>query len=202
MQQTEGEIDAARGAYRPVAVHASVLFFCVSDLAAIEAMYQFSLTWFITLYLQVLLMHCEIYLYRNFSVMNFHNRSDAIIFSHRDCLIEVSFISSQIIEAWALSCTVTAHCQYICISGNPFDLIILFFQTIRNSSPSEDVDIRIGQLNTHLTWAVFLSVCRSLFERDKLLFSFMLCVRLQQAQVVYFSFLKSFALFYNMVSFY
>ncbi|KAK3881286.1 hypothetical protein Pcinc_014272 [Petrolisthes cinctipes] len=106
VQQTEGEIDAARGAYRPVAVHASVLFFCVSDLAAIEAMYQFSLTWFITLYLQ----------------------------------------------------------------------------TIRNSSPSEDVDVRIRQLNTQLTWAVFLSVCRSLFERDKLLFSFMLCVRLQQAQ--------------------
>lgn len=58
MQQTEGEIDAARGAYRPVAIHASVLFFCVSDLAAIEAMYQFSLTWFITLYLQVLYFKC------------------------------------------------------------------------------------------------------------------------------------------------
>lgn len=85
--------------------------------------------------------------------------------------------------------------------GNLFHLIILFFQTIRNSSPSEDVDVRIKQLNTQLTWAVFLSVCRSLFERDKLLFSFMLCVRLQQAQVVYLSILKSCVLLYDMVSF-
>ena len=53
VEETELEIDAARGAYQPVAIHASVLFFCVSDLAAIEPMYQFSLTWFITLYLQV-----------------------------------------------------------------------------------------------------------------------------------------------------
>lgn len=55
VQQTELEIDAARNAYKPVAVHASVLFFCVSDMAAIEPMYQYSLGWFINLYLQVLI---------------------------------------------------------------------------------------------------------------------------------------------------
>lgn len=53
VEETELEIDAARGAYQPVATHASVLFFCVSDLAAVEPMYQFSLGWFIALYLQV-----------------------------------------------------------------------------------------------------------------------------------------------------
>lgn len=53
VEETEIEIDAARGAYQPVATHASVLFFCVSDLAVVESMYQFSLEWFIALYLQV-----------------------------------------------------------------------------------------------------------------------------------------------------
>lgn len=53
VQQTELEIDSARSAYQPVATHASVLFFCVSDMAAIEPMYQYSLGWFVNLYLQV-----------------------------------------------------------------------------------------------------------------------------------------------------
>ena len=50
---TEKEIDETRNGYKPVAVHSSILFFCISDLANIEPMYQYSLTWFINLYLQV-----------------------------------------------------------------------------------------------------------------------------------------------------
>ena len=50
---TEKEIDDARNGYKPVAVHSSILFFCISDLANIEPMYQYSLTWFINLYIQV-----------------------------------------------------------------------------------------------------------------------------------------------------
>lgn len=50
---TEKEIDETRNGYRPVAVHSSILFFCISDLANIEPMYQYSLTWFINLYLTV-----------------------------------------------------------------------------------------------------------------------------------------------------
>ena len=53
VQETEREIDDARGAYKSVATHASVLFFCASDMGGIEPMYQFSLGWFINLYLQV-----------------------------------------------------------------------------------------------------------------------------------------------------
>ncbi|XP_050716714.1 dynein axonemal heavy chain 3-like isoform X3 [Eriocheir sinensis] len=106
VEETELEIDAARGAYQPVATHASVLFFCVSDLAAVEPMYQFSLGWFIALYLQ----------------------------------------------------------------------------STKTATPSQDVDTRISLLNSHLTRAVFLSVSRSLFEKDKILFTFILCVRLQHAK--------------------
>jgi len=50
---TEVEIDATRNGYRPVAIHSSILFFCISDLANIEPMYQYSLVWFINLYVQV-----------------------------------------------------------------------------------------------------------------------------------------------------
>nr|XP_046272658.1 dynein axonemal heavy chain 3 isoform X3 [Scatophagus argus] len=48
---TEKEIDDTRMGYRPVAEHSSILFFCISELANIEPMYQYSLTWFINLYL-------------------------------------------------------------------------------------------------------------------------------------------------------
>ena len=51
--KTEAEIDATRNGYKPVALHSSILFFCISDLANIEPMYQYSLVWFINLYIQV-----------------------------------------------------------------------------------------------------------------------------------------------------
>ncbi|VDP91463.1 unnamed protein product [Echinostoma caproni] len=50
-ESTQLEIDAARNAYRPVAEHGSLLFFCISDLSNIDPMYQYSLTWFINLFL-------------------------------------------------------------------------------------------------------------------------------------------------------
>lgn len=39
-ERTEKEIDSTRELYRPVAVRASLLFFTISDLAAIDPMYQ------------------------------------------------------------------------------------------------------------------------------------------------------------------
>ncbi|CAG5135433.1 unnamed protein product [Candidula unifasciata] len=49
---TEEEIDVTRNGYKPVAKHGSMLFFTISDLASIDPMYQYSLAWFINLYLQ------------------------------------------------------------------------------------------------------------------------------------------------------
>uniref|UniRef100_A0A8C4DY39 Dynein axonemal heavy chain 3 n=1 Tax=Dicentrarchus labrax TaxID=13489 RepID=A0A8C4DY39_DICLA len=103
---TEKEIDDTRMGYRPVAVHSSILFFCISELANIEPMYQYSLTWFINLYL----------------------------FS------------------------------------------------IAQSLKSDDVAERIDNIVEHFTLSIYNNVCRSLFEKDKLLFSLLLTIGIMQGK--------------------
>ncbi|XP_057342987.1 dynein axonemal heavy chain 3 isoform X2 [Manis pentadactyla] len=51
---TETQIDETRMGYKPVAIHSTTIFFCISELANIEPMYQYSLTWFINLYVRSL----------------------------------------------------------------------------------------------------------------------------------------------------
>ena len=51
-ERTEQEIDEAREQYRSVAVRASLLFFCIADLAGVDPMYQYSLAWFVALFLR------------------------------------------------------------------------------------------------------------------------------------------------------
>ncbi|KAG7264995.1 hypothetical protein CRUP_017155 [Coryphaenoides rupestris] len=103
---TETEIDETRMGYRPVAEHSSTLFFCISELANIEPMYQYSLTWFIHLYLQ----------------------------------------------------------------------------SIGQSAVSEDLAERIDHIVRHFTLSVYNNVCRSLFEKDKLLFSLLLTVGIMRGK--------------------
>jgi len=50
-EQTERDIDVTRSQYIPVAVNTQILFFCVSDLSNIDPMYQYSLEWFISIFL-------------------------------------------------------------------------------------------------------------------------------------------------------
>ncbi|KAG2427037.1 hypothetical protein HYH02_014682 [Chlamydomonas schloesseri] len=50
--KTEQAIDKARTAYQPIAAHASVLYFCVAELLAVDPMYAFSLTYFVGLFLR------------------------------------------------------------------------------------------------------------------------------------------------------
>ncbi|XP_066453022.1 dynein axonemal heavy chain 1 isoform X2 [Eleutherodactylus coqui] len=54
----------------------------------------------------------------------------------------------------------------------------IFSTAIANSERAETVDKRITNINTYFTFSLYCNVCRSLFEKHKLMFSFLLCVRI------------------------
>ena len=102
----EKEIDATRAKYVPVAVRGAILFFCIADLANVDPMYQYSLTWFKQ----------------------------------------------------------------------------LFVDGIRKAPASEDIEERIVNLNEFITYLLYTNVCRSIFELHKLMFSFLLTIKIQMGR--------------------
>lgn len=47
------------------------------------------------------------------------------------------------------------------------------------AAPSDMLSARISSLVEYITYSLYCNVCRSLFEKDKLLFSFMLCISIK-----------------------
>ncbi|KAG6458751.1 hypothetical protein O3G_MSEX011030 [Manduca sexta] len=101
MERTTLEIEEARSGYVPVANRGQILFFCLSGMAGVDPMYQYSLEWFVK----------------------------------------------------------------------------LFIRSMAETEPNEDILERVETIIAHVTFLVYVNVCRSLFERHKLLFAFLVCAR-------------------------
>jgi dynein heavy chain len=58
----------------------------------------------------------------------------------------------------------------------------LFVDGIRKAPESDDLDVRIQTLNDFITYLLYANVCRSIFELHKLMFSFLLAIKIEMGK--------------------
>lgn len=140
-EQTEKDIDATRLEYVPVAVRTQLLFFCVSDLSNVDPMYQYSLEWFLGIFLA--------------GIANSERAGRATVRTAR------TFAGDEhltVLKSAAASTHFVFICPHVCVV--------------------ETVEMRIENINEYFTFSLYSNVCRSLFEKHKLMFAFLLCTRI------------------------
>uniref|UniRef100_A0A1B6DUZ5 Dynein heavy chain region D6 P-loop domain-containing protein n=2 Tax=Clastoptera arizonana TaxID=38151 RepID=A0A1B6DUZ5_9HEMI len=54
----------------------------------------------------------------------------------------------------------------------------IFINSMIDTAKSTDIDERITSINDYFTFSLYSNVCRSLFEKNKLQFAFLLCIRI------------------------
>jgi len=103
-EATTQRLDKTREGYQPVAYRSSILFFSISDMGNVDPMYQYSLAWYVA----------------------------------------------------------------------------LFLRSIDDAEPCKNLEERLEILQAQNTIASYRNVCRSLYEKDKLLFAFVMCTNIMR----------------------
>ena len=112
-EETQKMIEKTRTGYKSCGEYNAMLYFCVADFANIDPMYQYSLSWFISLFVRAI-----------------HS------------------------------------------SKKPEN----------EGSETFSLDTRLDDINSYFTYSLYCNICRSLFVKDKLLFAFVLSLKILETK--------------------